>query len=168
MGPYDPGEGIMKKTLGFLAVLLLFVSWGCNSAGSVDFSGRFYVAMGPNPRGILDITQSDTVITFTLDGAGFSVEGSGTVSDSTLTLSASFAQFGPFESTLTSPDDGESFSGLWTISGEIFMEGTLAGTRTPWETYDVEALGIPLFVSADCIELSRMKRILKPSIVSAS
>jgi len=151
----------MKKILVFLGVLLLLVSWGCNNAGPVDFSGRFYVIMGPNPRGIMDVTQSGNSITFTLDGAGFSVEGTGTVSDSTLTLSASFAQFGPFESTLTSPDDGESFSELWTITGETFMEGTLAGARTPWETYDIENSGTPLFINADCIELFRIKRVSK-------
>jgi hypothetical protein len=151
----------MRKILVFFTGLLLLATWGCNSSGPVDFSGRFYVVMGPNPRGIMDVTQSESNIAFTLDGAGFSVEGTGTVSENTLTLSASFAQFGPFEATLTSPDDGQSFSGAWTITGPTFMEGTLAGNRTTWETYDIETLGIPLFINTDCIELSRMKRVSK-------
>lgn len=150
-----------EKAKILLMVLCLLVIRGCTDSTLVDFSGRFYVVMGPNPRGIMDVTQSDTVITFTLEGAGFSAEGTGTVSENTLTLSASFAQFGPFEASLTSTDDGESFSGLWTITGETFMEGTLAGTRTPWETYDIETLGIPLFIGADCIELSKMEKVSK-------
>lgn len=150
-----------EKSKVLLVGLCLLVIRGCSDSNPVDFSGRFYVTMGPNPRGIMDVTQSDSTIIFTLDGAGISVEGTGTVTENTMTLSASFAQFGPFEASLTSTDDGESFSGLWTITGETFMEGTLAGTRTQWETYDIETLGIPLFISVDCIELSKMERVSK-------
>ncbi|MCK4943417.1 MAG: hypothetical protein KAS65_07565, partial [Candidatus Aminicenantes bacterium] len=91
-----------EKSKVFLAGLCFLIIWGCSDSNPADFSGRFYVVMGPNPRGIMDVTQSDSNITFTLDGAGFYVEGTGTVSENTMTLSASFAQFGPFEASLTS------------------------------------------------------------------
>jgi len=149
------------KTKVFFVGLCLLIIWGCKNSNRVDFSGRFYVIMGPNPRGIMEVTQSDNGIIFTLVGAGFSVEGTGTVTENTMTLSASFAQLGPFEASVTSSNDGESFSGLWTISAQTFMEGTLSGTRSPWETYDIEAFGIPLFISADCIELSKMEKVSK-------
>ncbi|MCK4814712.1 hypothetical protein KA005_02990 [bacterium] len=150
-----------EKVKIFLVGLCLLVIWGCNNSNQVDFSGRFYVIMGPNPRGIMDVTQSDNGIIFTLVGAGFSAEGTGTVTENIMTLSASFSQLGSFEASVTSSDDGESFSGFWTISGQTFMEGTLSGTRTQWETYDIEAFGIPLFISVDCIELSKMEKVSK-------
>ena len=72
----------------------LLITWGCFDSNRVDFSGRFYVVMGPNPRGIMDVTQSGDRITFTLEGAGFSVAGTGTVTEDTMTLSAAFDPFG--------------------------------------------------------------------------
>lgn len=148
------------KTIAVIALCFIILCT-CSDSDLVDFTGRFYVTMGPNPRGIMDITQSGNSITFTLEGAGFQVEGTGTVTENTLTFSALIDQLGPFESTVTSSDGGQSFTGFWTISGENFMEGTFSGNRTPWQTYDVDSSGIPLIINSDCIELSKMERVSK-------
>jgi hypothetical protein len=151
-------EAVIKN---YITAFCLAVLCACGDSNKADFDGRFYVTMGPNPRGIMDIIQSENSITFTLEGAGFHVEGTGTVTENTLTLSALIEQLGLFESTVTSSDGARSFIGLWTITGETFMEGTLAGDRTPWATYDVESSGIPLIVNSDCIELTKMERVSK-------
>ncbi len=148
-------------TMRFAIAFCLSVLCACADSDQVDFAGQFYVTIGPNPRVIMDISQTDGGIVFTLEGAGFQVDGTGTVTGNTLTFSASIEQLGPFESTVTSSDGGQSFTGVWTIAGETRMEGTLAGVRTPWPTYDVGSSGVPLIIGADCIEPSRMGMVSK-------
>lgn len=139
-------------------VILSFA--GCSS-GLIDFSGRFYVTVGPNPRAVLDVEQSGSDVSFTMSGSGFFIQGSGLVYEKSMTLAATFAEFGLFEALVVSGNEGQTFVGDWTVTGPNFMEGTISGTRSKWPTYDMETNGIPQFISADCIDLPKTDRVSK-------
>lgn len=153
----------MKKKHLFFYVLLpaFLLAWSGCAAGPVDFSGRFFVTVGPNPRAVLEVNQSGNDISFTMSGPDFDIQGTGEVTENSMTMTAVFAGFGDFYAEVFSGDNGGSFTGDWTVTGPTFMEGTISGTRSEWTTYDLEADGIPLFISADCIDLPKMERVSK-------
>jgi hypothetical protein len=156
-----------KWTFGLSLVVVMgscFVSLDNEAEGgqsATDYSGTYHVAIGPEPLYTMEIDHSDTSVTFTLTGSDVSLEGSGTVSGGTMLLAADLDEMGEFEAVVEFAQDGESFSGTWEIDGEGPTQGTITGSRTPWPEYDVDALGIPLLVEADCIPLDLIQRVSK-------
>jgi len=150
----------MKKPVTIvLGGLLMLVASGCDPGNKVDFSGRFYVTLGPNPRGTMDFTRTAGGYDFVLTGAGYHVQGTATGTGDTLTLKADLPPLGPFTATLTSTDEGETFTGAWTIAGNTLHEGTLSGTRIPWPTYHLDLSAIPALITHHCLDPRQQQRV---------
>lgn len=151
----------MKK-LYIIVSLIMSIGFGGGGgdggnvkASVADYSGTYYVNIASQPRWMMYINHSGNNVTFTMDGA-FLIEGEGTVSDNTMTLTAE--RNGTINMSITFSEDGQSFSGTWDY---IVSSGTITGTKSPWVTYDVDTNGIPQFVSTDVIELLKISEISK-------
>jgi hypothetical protein len=125
-----------------------------------DYTGTFYVTLSGQPRSILDIHEQGDILTFSLEG-DFVLQGSGSRSGNTLTLQAEMPELSnTINISVTFSDDRQSFAGQWNMSvGNV--EGSITGTRSAWPVYDVDASGLPQFVSANVIELSKISQISK-------
>jgi hypothetical protein len=150
------GVGAMKigrKIIGI--VFAIFCSLSLSGCIYEDYSGTYYVNLASQPRWVMEINQVGDNVTFTIDG-DFFFEGEGTVYDNTMTLAADID--GTINIFITFSDDGQSFSGTWdhTSSG-----GTITGSKSPWVTYDVDADGIPEFVTEDVMDLDNISQISK-------
>ncbi len=160
--------GTSDRRLRGLGVLLLGVVFafglacnGSDDGGSGSFSGTYYVAIATDPTYMIVIDEVDGVVTFTLEGPDLATAGTGTVTDNTMTLAA---PLGSDEITMdtTFSDDGQNFSGTFVVFfGDELNAGTITGTRTVRETYDVDADGIPRFAGANYIALEKIGRISK-------
>jgi hypothetical protein len=135
---------------------------GSNGQGGIaDYSGTYFVTLGPQPRWMMSIDQSGQNVSFTLDGQ-FQAAGEGTAGDNTISLTADIN--GTLNIALMFSGDGESFSGNWNFmdgSGAILQDGTITGNKGPRVTYDVDANGIPQFASTDVIELLKISELSK-------
>jgi hypothetical protein len=127
---------------------------------SEHYSGTYYVALGHEPLYSMEIDHSGSSVEFAVTGSDVDVEGTGTVSGRTMTLSADLG-FAVFSAELTFDEDGESFSGTWELDFEGPVAGSITGSRTPWQEYDVDAHGIPRFAWSDYIPLAKVWRISK-------
>lgn len=135
--------------------------FGCSACWiPVDYSGTYYTAIGPDPLFLMTITQSAQDVTFTFKGKKMEFAGTGIATCSDIALNCVIEGMGELEMGLTFGDDGQSFSGIWGfLNGSA--DGTVTGSKTPWPVYDLEGLGIPYFLEADCIELDKIRRITK-------
>ena len=144
--------------LGFMTIVGTGGGGGGGGNGEnvvADYSGTYYVNLASQPRWMMYINHSGNHVTFTMDGV-FLIEGEGTVSDNTMTLTAEIN--GTVNMFITFSEDGQSFSGTWDYT---VNNGTITGTKSPWATYDVDINGIPQFVSTDVIELLKISEISK-------
>ena len=82
-----------------------------------NFSGIYYVTIGPEPLYTMEIDQTGTTVAFAISGSDVSFEGIGSVSGQTMHLSADLPDIGEFEAVFAFAEDGESFSGTWEIDG---------------------------------------------------
>jgi hypothetical protein len=126
-----------------------------------DFSGLYYVTIGPEPLYTMVIGHSGASASFTISGSDLSFAGTGTVDGQTMLISADLADVGEFEAMFAFSEDGESFSGTWEIDGWSPQTGTITGSRATWREYDVDALGVPLLAKADCIALDMIQSVSK-------
>lgn len=157
----------LRKGLGlFLVSLVIAFGLACNGGdeknggdGGANYSGTYYVTIGADPYYDMVIDQSDSVVTFTMEGPDLATEGTGTVSGNTMTLTAPIAS--EITMTITFSDDGQSFSGTFEVSFDQPIEGSITGTKSEWDTYDVDVNGIPQFAAVDYIELEKIARISK-------
>jgi len=153
---------LTTQTLGELGDVP-FPAFGVDfiAGGQADYSGIYYVNLSSQPRWMMAISHSGKNVTFSLDGI-FLIEGEGTVTDNTMTLTSEIN--GTVNISITFSGDGQSFSGTWNYfgsNGTITSNGSITGTKNPWVTYDVDINGIPQFVSTDVIELSKISEISK-------
>jgi hypothetical protein len=159
------GLRIMPVVLAvLLAVSLTDCGGGKGKNGEAslpDYSGTYYVYLGPQPRWMMDINHSGNKVTFTMDGT-FEVNGEGTASNNTMALTAEIN--GTLNISITFSVDGQSFSGGWEFldgSGQTLQDGTITGNKSPWVTYNLDSNGIPQFVPTDVIELPKISEISK-------
>lgn len=126
---------------------------------AIDYSGSYYTTFGTTKNAILVLTQADTLITWSLTLRDADFSGSGTRLGPTIVLHMAI----PFTMTATlNFSDETAFKGTWTITGatpEDSPEGTIMGLTAPWKTYDFGALGVPMFVDTDYIELAKIESI---------
>lgn len=153
------GLKVMEVVLAvLLAVSLTDCGGGNGENGEIsvaNYSGTYYVNLASQPNWMMYINHSGNNVIFTMDGV-FLIEGEGTVSDNTMTLTAEINS--TVNIFITFSEDGQSFSGTWDF---IDSNGTITGTKSPWVTYDVDINGIPQFVSTDVIELPKISEISK-------
>ncbi len=153
-------------TKGIKALLLAAtILAGCDGGGggggapaTADFSGRYYVTLGALERVILDVVSDGGRVTFTASGA-LPISGTGTVEGNRLVLSADVGGVATFSFEATSPDGGATFAGEARVAGDIRFQATVTGTRTPWTVYDLDALGVPRFTTAEVIDLDAIARL---------
>ncbi len=153
------------RGLSLLLVGVVFAfGLACNGSDDGDsggFSGTYYVAIATDQTYMIVIDEVDSAVTFTLEGPDLATAGAGTVSGNSMTLTAPLGSDNISMDT-TFSDDGQSFSGTFEVTfGDEFLVGTITGTTTAWDTYDVDANGIPRFVGADYITLEKIGRISK-------
>ena len=109
----------------------------------------------------MTIVQSENEVTFTVQ-TGMLVNGEGTLSGDTLTLTANTSGSDLFSSQLIFSQDGQSFLGPYQVkdSGDkITVEGMLLGNKGECTKYDIEARGIPRFIEHDFTQLSKIEMI---------
>ena len=156
------GLRIVQAVLAvMLAVSLTNCGGGHDQAVTADYSGTYFVTLGPQPRWTMNIVQSGQKVSFTLNGQ-FQAAGEGTASNNNMSLTADIN--GTLSIALTFSADGESFFGDWNFkdgNGAILQDGTVTGSKSPRLTYDVDAKGIPQFASADVIELDKISELSK-------
>jgi len=158
-------KSILRALLLTLSSILLAVSLTArdgdgNGGDSVtDYSGMYYTTIGHSPRWTMVINQSGNDVTFTIEGEGKTVEGTGTVSGNTMTLTAEIASTVTILATFSS--DEQNFFGTYNITGDNPIQGSITGTKSTWATYDVNANGIPEFITEDVIELVKIQQVSK-------
>jgi len=155
---------------GLLVVFLCLVFWvanlaGCGVGGGTtggDYSGTYTVDLDGETF-TLTITQSGNNVTFALaDASGGGAQGTGTASGVNLSLNGTTSNSDTLTLELTFSDDGNSFTGTWQLGGSSPAQGSLSGTKGTGgstDTYDVDANGIPMFATANYIELSKIGRV---------
>lgn len=151
---------VMRQTV--LRVLLLAGALGAvttASAPGADWTATYQTVFGHLPRFVLDLRETSGTVSFTLQGAGLTIAGSGTRAGSTLALHASLGEGVTLSLALALAAEGQTFTGTWRLAGGPHAEGTITGTTAPWPTFDIDARDIPLLVGADCIELWKIARI---------
>jgi hypothetical protein len=132
-----------------------------HKANVANYSGTYYVNLGPQPRWKMDINHSGNHVTFAMHGT-FEVEGDGTATNDTMALTAEIN--GTLNISITFSGDGQSFAGGWEFldgSGQTLQDGTITGNKSPWVTYNLDSNGIPQFVSTDVIKLPKISEISK-------
>ena len=135
---------------------------GMNAGGTAsDHSGTYYVAIGHRPRFTMEIVQTGTVVEFAVTGKDLDLHGGGTIDGTVMTLTADLGEAGNFSALATFSEETNSFAGSWGVAGPTPVQGTITGTRTPWPTYDLDALGVPKLVVAGSIDLLRIGRVSK-------
>lgn len=158
-------KSILRALLLTLLSILLAVSLTAyggdgNGGGSVtDYSGTYYTTIGHSPRWTMVINQSGNDVTFTMEGEGKMVVGTGTVSGNTMTLTAEIASTVTILATFSS--DEQNFFGTYNIAGDNPIQGSITGTKSAWATYDVDVNGIPKFIAEDGIELVKIQQVSK-------
>jgi hypothetical protein len=152
----------MKKISNLFAVFfLLTVVFMAGQGKKVrDFSGT-YCLVGLNAE--MTIIQTGSNLTFTLKPE-LLVNGTGTVSGDTLTLTANTLESDTFNSLLVFSPSRKSFSGTYQIINSTSMvidEGQVQGEKGECPTYDISLNGIPKFVMKDFTQLSKIEKISK-------
>jgi hypothetical protein len=127
-----------------------------------DYSGTYYVAIGMHPLFTMEVVHSGGAVEFSLTGSGMVVEGTGSVSGRDMSLTAALGEIGDFSAVVEFAEDGWEFEGTWeVVGGQSPIQGTITGTQTEWQNYDVDLHGVPRFVGADAIELGKIVRVSK-------
>lgn len=129
------------------------------TVAAIDRSGTYNLILGHIPRYSLELWENGAIATFTLRGPNVSATGSGTVSGDAMALIATVAPGTDLSMNFVFAPQGRLFSGTWRLSGKMRAEGSLAGTPDPWPTYDVDVLGVPPLVAADCVQLWKISRV---------
>ncbi|MCK4835462.1 MAG: hypothetical protein KAT17_02440 [Candidatus Aminicenantes bacterium] len=144
---------------GFIVqVILISVTIiGCNDIS--NYSGHYYVTVGPNPAYIMDIDHSEHAVSFRLLNKEIDVSGTGTVDDNRMELSGEISGIGLILLHMEFSDDDINFSGTWEFASGTPMTGTVTGSQDAWVTYDVENDGVPQFANSNCIDLDKIDRI---------
>ncbi len=164
---------MISRTLPFLLLAIFFVHCGGSSGGGqqaetqsetevTDYSGTYYSTIASKPRSLLQIDQQGASVSFSLDSV-YLFSGKGTVDGNTMALSAESGTEAVLNLSITFSEDGDGFSGTWKFAaGDVTIsDGTISGTKSPWDTWDIEANGEPLFVTGDVLELQKIARISK-------
>ena len=127
---------------------------------------------GPAPRQVagtyctniqnlqLSIRQERDQIQFSLSTDQLE-QGTGTLDGDLLSLSAPGRDGATFHAALTFADDG-SFAGPFDLTGAdgaIATQGVMRGTPGACPSYDLDALGVPQFVTADFVDLDQIERV---------
>jgi len=156
---------ILRASLLTLLSILLAVSLTISDGdgydvGSVsDYSGTYYTTIGHSPRWTMVIKQSGNDVTYTMEGEGKTVAGTGTVSGNTMTLTAEIASTVTILATFSS--DAQNFFGTFDITGNNPIQGSITGTKSAWAIYDVDLNGIPRFIAEGGIELEKIQKVSK-------
>ena len=129
-----------------------------NEAIMVDYSGTYYINLGGDPRWTMSINQSENNITFSISGR-FLIEGDGELIGNAISMTSIFMN-DSLTIFITFSDDGQYFSGTFEIPS-FPVNGTITGQKSPWNVYDIDANGIPQFISIDVVELQKMDEISK-------
>jgi len=111
----------------------------------------------------MTILQSENEVTFTVQ-TDMLVNGKGTLSGDTLTLTANTSESNLFSSRLIFSEDGQSFLGPYQVKdfgGNTTVEGILLGNKGECTKYDIATKGIPKFIEKDFTQLSKIEKISK-------
>jgi hypothetical protein len=160
--------GISLKILCLIAFLALFVASGCDggdggggSSSTTDYSGTYYIIIAGQAGWTLSINQSGENLTFTMQGSGMTIDGSGSVSGNTATMTATITGMGDITVTAHFSSDKQNFTGTYVMSEAGASQGTVMGSINDWATYDVASNGIPKFVADDYVYVASVGRISK-------
>jgi len=150
----------------YIAMILLMVpgfilasfssSVYANEIDNNDYSGVYYTALGHSQNSVMNFDINGGSVFFTLETIEVSISGSGALNGDTMTLTAEVFGTSLFSGKITFYDNGERFIGNWQITGEQLIKGTLAGRRSPFPTYDVDAAGVPRLATANCVDLDKI------------
>ena len=151
----------------FAALAVIVAAAGCSKknegvtdiGGEAGHSGTYYVIFGVAPRWNLELEQDGTDASFTLNGPQGTFTGTGTFSGDSLHLTGDWGGVVTISFQLAFTENGDTLVGLWEASGDLRARGTVFGTKAAWQTYDIDAHGIPQFATSDCIELSKIARV---------
>lgn len=134
--------------------IFLFVPM-CVCASPPDYSGEYAYYIGHNSPVALSLTQSKHDITFIVDG----IESKGTIHGKKISLVTQT----PYPMTIKArfAKDSQSFTGTFEISDPIYVQGSIAGYKGHWETYDGDINMLPQFIASQCIELDKIQEISK-------
>ncbi|MBN2480293.1 MAG: hypothetical protein JXB19_01020 [Bacteroidales bacterium] len=125
-----------------------------------DFSGIYCLNI-QNME--MTIVQSGNEVTFTLQ-ADLLTNGTGTINADTLNLTATANGNETFTGHLVFSKDRKSFTGPFRITDAndlVTMDGILQGTKGGCLKYDIEARGVPKFISHDFTQLFKIEMISK-------
>ncbi len=160
-------EFITMQALSLLLLVVFVIH--CGGGGgtdaeteTTDYSGSYYSVIASKPRSLMQIERTGKKVTFTFDSV-YHFSGEGTVEGNTMALSATCATDCILTLLLTFSEEGTGFTGTWKfVSGDVIVsDGTISGSKSPWDTWDTEADGLPRFVAGDVMELEKISRISK-------
>jgi len=142
-----------RSALTLFCIFLLIPICAC--ANPPDYSGEYAYYIGHNPPVALTLIQSKHDITFIVDG----IETKGTIHGKNISLITKI----PYAMTIKArfSKDGQSFSGTFEINDEIYVQGSIAGYKGHWQTYDGNINMLPQFIASQCIELNKIQKISK-------
>lgn len=152
-----PRRTVPKPFLAICVLLSVTACGGGKGTAVGGYSGTYYVAVGHTPSFVMTIQESGGVVAFQLQGEDL-YAGTGTASAGVMTLQAPISGLGTLAAQLIFAPDRNDFAGTWEIP-EAPMSGTITGTRDVPATYDVDALGLPSVVTADCIDLDKIAQV---------
>jgi hypothetical protein len=152
----------LKKYLIIPFILFLVLSDVCIEKNP-NYSGHYYVTLGPNPVYTMDIDHAvdDTYATFVLKGWGIDISGTGSIEDNSMELIADIPNFGTITLIAEFSEDEQDFSGSWFFTGVLPLKGTVTGTKSSWPPFDVNTNPLPLMGTHNCIELHKIRAISK-------
>lgn len=107
------------------------------------------------------LVQTGNKVTFTTQ-TDILVDGTGTATGDTLLLTANTFTGEAFTALIVFSPDGHSFSGHYQVAdttGTVKQEGLLTGSKGNCVTYDINANGIPEFITEDFMDLTVIERI---------
>jgi hypothetical protein len=117
---------------GLLALGLgAIISTGGGGGGQADYSGTYCLYLNGDIIGkpmVIDQSQSEVTFAITMDGSE-TLEGTGTVSGNTMTLTAEIPEGGEARINITFSEDGQGFSGTYETTGENPDQGSLTGEK---------------------------------------
>lgn len=128
---------------------------------AIDRTGTYNVRVGAAPGFTMELEQTGTAVDFTLHGKNVELAGTGTVEGDELVFVDDLPGSGIFTMSLRFTNHGQAFVGWWEADTEVASEGTTTGTRGPWPTRNVDALGVPRFVTTSGINLETIQKISK-------
>jgi len=160
MGTHHMPRWILSSVIG-CGLHLLLAPPPAQCATVADYSGAYHVAVGHEPAYLMELSQQDQAVVFSLTGTDVSLEGDGTLDGATLQLTAELGEQEAFTATVEFSEDGSSFQGTFAVSGQWPVQGTLAGSSSDWQLFDTQTQTLPQLVTTDMTELGKISMISK-------